>query len=124
MPPLNEISVPALAYLGDAVLELCVRNHLVASGLSRSASLNAASLRFVRASAQAEAMERILPLLDEVEQTFYHRGRNTGHLNVPKSATPAEYRIATGMEVLFGYLHLAGKPERIAELFSLAYPDL
>ena len=119
---LVEIRVPALAYLGDCVIELCVRQHLVESGVSTSRNLNREALNYVRASAQAEAMKRIEPLLNEVELSYFNRGRNVGHMNnVPKSATVAEYRAATGMEVLFGYLHLSGKPERIAELFRAGY---
>lgn len=120
---LREISAPALAYLGDCVLELCVRRHLVEQGFSTSRNLNAEALRFVRATAQAEAMKRILPVLDETEAAYFRRGRNIGHTNVPKSATVSEYRTATGMETLFGYLHLAGKTERILELFQIGYPE-
>ena len=106
---IREISVPALAYLGDCVLELCVRRHLVETGLSTSAHLNAAALDFVRAPAQAEAMKRLLPHLSETEEAYFRRGRNMGHSNVPKRATVSEYRAATGMETLFGYLHLCGQ---------------
>lgn len=118
---IHEISVPALAYLGDCVLELCVRRHLVETGLSTSAHLNAAALDYVRASAQAEAMKRILPHLTETEAGYFRRGRNMGHGNVPKRATVSEYRAATGMEVLFGYLHLTEQTARIDELFALGY---
>ncbi len=121
---LREISTPALAYLGDCVLELCVREHLVQSGLSTSAHLNVAALDYVRASAQAEAMKRLLPLLNEEEEAYFRRGRNIGHSNVPKRATVSEYRAATGMEVLFGYLHLSGQCERIEVLFRAAYPPI
>jgi len=120
-PSLNTYSTASLAYLGDCVLELCVREYLVKSGLSSSSALNREALKFVRASAQAEAMKRILPLLSEEEAAVFRRGRNVGHTNTPKSATVAEYRSATGMEALFGWLHLAGKQERVAELFALAY---
>ncbi len=123
MIPINEISTQALAYLGDCVLEMQVRERLVCSGLSKSGHLNSEALRYVRASAQAEAMERILPLLNETEMQYYKRGRNSGHLNVPKSASPSQYRMATGMEVLFGYLHLSRQTERIKELFEAAYPE-
>lgn len=119
---LNEISVPALAYLGDCVLELCVRRLLVERGLSTSAHLNAAALDYVRAPAQADAVKRILPHLTEEEEGYFRRGRNMGHSNVPKRATVSEYRAATGMEVLFGYLHMSGQEERIQGLFALAYP--
>lgn len=122
MIPLNEISTPALAYLGDCVLEMQVRELLVGKGLSKSGHLNSEALRYVRASAQAQAMARILPLLSEEEERIYKRGRNSGHLNVPKSASQSEYRAATGMEVLFGYLHLSEQQTRIRELFAAAYP--
>lgn len=120
---IREISAPALAYLGDCVLELCVRRHLVESGLSTSAHLNAAALDFVRAPAQAQAMKRLLPHLNETENAYFRRGRNLGHGSVPKRATVSEYRAATGMETLFGYLHLTGQTARIDELFRLAYPQ-
>ncbi len=120
---LNTYSTAALAYLGDSVLEICVRERLVKEGLSSSAALNKRALDFVRASAQAQAMKKLMPLLNEEEDAVFHRGRNIGHTNTPKSATVAEYRAATGMEALFGYLHLAGRSDRIAELFEAAYPS-
>ena len=120
---LREISTPALAYLGDSVVELCVRTMLVKKGVSSSKRLNALALNYVTAKAQAEAVAKILPLLSEEENAVYHRGRNIGHTNVPKSASVAEYRMATGFEALFGYLHLAGRRERIDELFEIAYQD-
>ncbi len=120
-PMLNTYSTASLAYLGDCVLELCVRQYLVKSGLSSSASLNKKALEFVRATAQAEAMKRILPILSEEEEAVFRRGRNVGHTNTPKSATVAEYRAATGMEALFGWLYLARRQERIDELFLIAY---
>lgn len=120
-PSLNTYSTAALAYLGDCVLELCVREHLTRSGLASSSSLNKEALNYVRAGAQANAMKRILPMLSEEEAAIFRRGRNVGHTNTPKSATVAEYRSATGMEALFGWLHLAGRQERIAELFAVAY---
>lgn len=119
---LSDITTPALAYLGDSVLEVCVRTYLVTErGLSTSAHLNRASLDFVRASAQSEAVGRMEPYLSEEEAAIYRRGRNMGHGNVPKSASVAEYRRATGMEVLFGYLHLTGQTERLDHLFRLGY---
>ena len=121
MEALNTYSTAALAYLGDSVLELCVRQYLVRKGVSSSAALNKQALDYVRAGAQAEAMKRILPILTEEEDAVFHRGRNIGHTNTPKSATVAEYRAATGMEALFGWLHLAGRQARIEELFALAY---
>lgn len=117
----TEWTIPALAYLGDAVMELFVREHLVAEGLAHSAALNRAALRFVRASAQAAAAERLLPVLTEEETAWYHRGRNSKHLNFPKNAEPADYRKATGLEVLLGYLHASGQDARARELFAAGY---
>ena len=119
---LNTYTTASLAYLGDCAIEICVREYLVReAGLSSSAKLNKAALEFVRASKQAEAMKNILPLLSEEEDAVFHRGRNMGHSNTPKSATVAEYRNATGMEALFGWLYLAGNTERIDQLFRAAY---
>ncbi len=118
----SHATVPALAYLGDSVLEVCVRTYLVQErGLSTSAHLNREALSFVRASAQSEAMRRIEPFLSEEEAIVYRRGRNIGHTNTPRSASVAEYRRATGMEALFGYLSLCGRRTRVEQLFRLAY---
>ena len=121
--PIEEMSAAALAYLGDSVLELCVRQMLVEKGVSSAKNLNSTALLFVKAEAQADAMKIILPTLSEEENGAYRRGRNIGHTNVPKSATVGQYRMATGMEALFGYLYLKGENERIDELFSLAYEE-
>ncbi len=119
---LNNYSSASLAYLGDCALEICVREYLVRErGLSSSAKLNKAALDFVRAPKQAQAMKNILPLLTEQEEAIFKRGRNVGHTSTPKSATVSEYRSATGMEALFGWLWLADKKERINELFRAAY---
>lgn len=118
---IKELSTEALAYLGDSVIELKVRKLLVDQGFSHSGSLNRESQKFVKASAQAQAMQNILPLLETEEESFFKRGRNMSGGNVPKSASAAEYRAATGMEVLFGYLYFCEKYERIDELFCKAY---
>ncbi|MBQ8409422.1 MAG: ribonuclease III [Clostridia bacterium] len=118
---IKEITTEALAYLGDSVIELKVRELLVNSGIGGSGNLNKASLLYVKASEQAAAMRKLLPLLTEDELAVFKRGRNMSGGNVPKSATMSEYRTATGMEVLFGYLHLAGQRERIDFLFAEAY---
>ena len=121
--PIEEMSAAALAYLGDSVIELCVRQMLVEKGVSSAKNLNSTALLFVKAEAQADAMKIILPVLSEEENGAYRRGRNIGHTNVPKSATVGQYRMATGMEALFGYLYLKGEKGRIDELFALAYEE-
>ncbi len=102
-----------LAYLGDAVYEIEVRAHLVKNGVKTP---SVASLAYVKATAQSAAMEKILPYLSETEADIYRRGRNCIHNVTPKSCTPSEYRRATGLEALFGYLWLLGDTERIHTL--------
>ena len=119
----NELSTAALAYLGDSVIELLVREKLVNDGFSDSGNLNRESLKYVKAGAQAAAMRKIIPLLSEAEEAVFKRGRNMSGGNVPKSATMSEYRAATGMEVLFGYLHVTNQADRAKELFILAYSE-
>ena len=118
-----DMSTASLAYLGDCVIELFVRERLTVSGISSSKNLNREALKFVSAPAQAAAVKNILESLTEEEAGFFRRGKNMAHMNVPKNATPSEYRSATGMETLFGFLHLAGNTERARELFDLAYPE-
>lgn len=118
-----DMSTASLAYLGDCVIELFVRERLTRAGISSSKNLNREALGFVSAPAQAAAVKNILELLSEEEAGFFRRGKNMAHMNVPKNATPAEYRSATGMETLFGFLHLSGNTERARELFNLAYPE-
>ena len=125
MTDLREISTPALAYLGDCVIELCVRSALIGRGFSRSGEMNREALHYVSAQAQAEAIERILPHLSEDEAGVFRRAKNMGHMqNVPKHATAGQYRLATGMEALFGYLYLCQCYTRIGELFVIGYPDM
>lgn len=118
---LHTVATPALAYLGDAVLELLVRERLVREGYSSSKSLNTHAKRYVSAPAQAMAMEKLCPYLTQEEETAFRRGRNMGHTNTPKNATVAQYRSATGMEVLFGYLYCKKEDTRLRQLFEIAY---
>ena len=117
----GEINGASLAYIGDAVIELTVRRSLLELGSGDVGAMNKIADSLVRATAQSKAMDKIMPLLTEEEVAVYKRGRNTHTHTVPKSAKVSEYRKATGMEALFGYLHLEGKTDRIRELFDAAY---
>ncbi len=116
----SAVSAASLAYLGDSVLEIMVRERLVRHGVKNP---SVESLNYVTAPKQSDALERILPILTEAEDDAYRRGRNCVHSNVPRHATPAQYRRATGLETLFGYLYLTGQNRRIRELFSAAFPE-
>ena len=112
-----------LAYLGDAVMELMTREKLLATGVTDVGRLNKLALSYVRATAQSEAVERVLPLLTEEESEVFRRGRNAHGISAPKSASTADYRRATGLEALFAYLWLRGEDDRRRELFAAAYPE-
>ena len=73
----------------------------------------------MKAPAQAAFAEKILPALTEEEMSFFRRGKNTHTHAAPKSATPKEYAMATGLEALFGALYLMGRAERLNELFLM-----
>jgi len=113
-----------LAYMGDAVIELLVRNMLILRGEGDVGKMNKLADGLVRATYQSQAMDRLLPLLTEEETAVYKRGRNTHTHTVPKSAKVSDYRKATGMEALFGFLYMEGRMERLDELFNIAFRDV
>ena len=121
---ITQLSAGALAYLGDSVLEALIREKLVLKGYEKSAKLNKEALNYVTAVNQAIAFKNIENYLTEDEAQIFRRGKNSSHLNAPKSASLLEYKIATGFEAIFGYLRLLKNEERILELFSLAYPEI
>ena len=116
---INQISALGLAHCGDAVFELLVRSFLCSTGKATTRDLHRRTVGYVNAPAQAARVERMLPLLTEDELAVYRRGRNAHVHAVPKNATHEQYSKATGLECLFGALYLAGKLERINELFVL-----
>ena len=113
-------SVGALAYIGDARHSLYIRCMLVERGISKSGELNALSLEYVTAEAQARAYEKIEPILLEDERDVFRRAYNSTHLNKPKRASGKDYRTATGFEAVIGMLVYIGDEERIKELLDLA----
>ena len=114
---INTFSNLGLAHIGDGVYELLCRSYLCAQGEHTVGQLHKDTVQLVKAPTQAKLAEKVLPLLTEEELAFYRRGKNAHVHAVPKGATPAEYAKATGMEALLGALYLAGRTERINELF-------
>jgi ribonuclease-3 family protein len=115
---MSEMLPPILrAYVGDAVFEMYIRQALVSRGAKPVNQLHRAATRFTSATGQAGILRRLEPHLTEEEAVLVRRGRNTKS-KVPKNADLAEYRLATGLEALFGYLYLSGAQERLDELFS------
>lgn len=113
-----------LAYIGDGVLELLVRENLISSGETNTGKLSAMAQKIVCATAQSEMVEKLLPLLTEEEEAAYKLGRNHKVGGKPKKATVVEYHRATGMEAVFGYLYLEGRNDRIRELFDALYTNI
>ena len=120
---IDAISNLGLAHMGDCVYEMLVRAYLCAQGNKTVAQLHKQTITMVKATYQAEFVDKMLPLLTEDEMTYYRRGKNSHVHAVPKSATPAQYAKATGLEAMFGYLFLSGNKERANEIFNLVMKD-
>lgn len=116
---INDYSPLKLAYIGDAVFELMVRDMVVRENGAGLNALNKQAVSFVKAGSQARIYHRILPFLSEEEAGILRRGRNAKPGVSAKNATVADYRHATGLEALFGYLYLEKRDGRLAELFEL-----
>lgn len=115
----NEYSPLSLAYLGDAYYELLVRAYLLEQGNMPTSELNKRAKEYVTAVKQSNMVDIILPHLSENELAAYKRGRNAHSAHTPKSAAAVQYRRATGLESLFGYLFVKGETERAQQLFEL-----
>ncbi len=114
---INSFSNLTLAHIGDAVFELLCRSYLCRQGSANVGNLHKQTVQLVKAPAQAQFAEKMLPMLTQEELSYYRRGKNAHVHAVPKGASPAEYAKATGVEALFGFLHLAGRDDRANELF-------
>ena len=122
--PLNTYSPLTLAYIGDAVFELFIRTAVVKNAEERPKDMNRKTVSLVSAKAQSAMVEIIEPLLTEEEAAVYRRGRNANSATMAKNASVADYRRATGLEALIGYLYLKGDAERAAELIrAAAFPE-
>lgn len=119
-----QLSPLVLAYIGDGVYELFVRNKLINLHPDKSAhKLHILSSSHVKASAQSKSMLAIEPMLTDEELAIYKRGRNAKSATVPKNADVADYRRATGFEALIGYIYLMKNNDRLNELMEIAYSN-
>ena len=115
----NELSPLTLAFIGDTVFDLLVREDLICKANRPANDLHNLAVQKVKASAQAGFIEKIMPYLTEAELAVYKRGRNAKSGHLPKNASQSDYHMATGFEALIGYLYLSDKIERIKELFNI-----
>ena len=120
---IHEMSPVALAFVGDAVLELLVRARLVGSTRLQPNRLHTVATHYVSAHAQCRELEILEPLLTEAEANVLRRGKNASKASVAKHATVQEYRASTGLECLLGWLYLRGENERIQQLFNAVWTE-
>lgn len=119
----NSLSAGTLAFVGDGYFGLLVRTRL--AEINRpSGELHSQSVKLVKASAQAKGFELIEEMLTEKELSVFKRGRNAHVHSIPKNSSVRDYHIATGLETLFGYLHLSGQHQRAEELFDIIWENL
>ncbi len=115
-----QISPLTLAFVGDGVFDLMVRERLVCSANAPVGSLNKQKVDIVCCKSQADIMNILLPQLTDEELAIFKRGRNAHTAHTPKNATSSQYHSATGFEALWGYLYLKGDTDRLNELFDKA----
>ena len=114
----NQLGLLELAYIGDTVCDLYVRERLLRKGL-RVHTMHVHAVRLVNANAQAEALMRLLPLLNEAEDALVRRGKNVkAHHAAPHGTDPRTYSLATAFEALLGSLYLTGQTERLYGLLD------
>ena len=115
---INELSPLTWAYVGDAVYELYIRKHLVENSKLKPAKLHKESIKYVKASAQANILQVIENDLTEREKEIVKRARNTKNHHLPKNAEVSDYMYSTAFEGLIGYLYLTKQEERLNEILS------
>ncbi|MGI6664097.1 MAG: Mini-ribonuclease 3 [Christensenellaceae bacterium] len=111
-------NILVLAYAGDTVYDLYVRTALLKDSRAHVGALNDMATRIVNAKAQADIVEKLMPILTEEEQAIYKRGRNAKPGTVAKNMSLADYKSATGFEAVIGYLYLSGEKARVEELMG------
>jgi len=114
----SQYSPLALAYLGDAVYELIIREMLVKEGNRQVQKLHKDATHYVSASAQASIVDRLMERLTEEEVAIFKRGRNANAHAAPKNQDVIAYRKSTGFEAVIGWLYLCGRKDRIMELLG------
>ncbi|REE68868.1 ribonuclease-3 family protein [Paenibacillus taihuensis] len=121
--PINLLNPIVLAYIGDAVFEVLVRQYLISLPNHKPNHLHRQATQFVSAKAQCMLLEKWQPYLTEAEADIVRRGRNAKSGSAPKNADPAHYQQATALECLIGYLYYGKQIARIRELMAIAFNE-
>ena len=114
----NTMSPLTWAYIGDAVYELYIRNHLVETTNLKPNKLHKESINFVKAKSQAQILNELNEYLTEEEKEIVRRSRNTQNHHLPKNADPTDYMYSKAFEGLIGYLYLSKQQERLNEILK------
>lgn len=115
-----QLNPVALAFVGDTVYSLYVRERLALSGCGKVSQLQKVAAQVVSAKGQSEFLDKLLPNFTEEEAEIFRRGKNAKKATKSKSASSLEYNRSTGLEAVLGYLYLTGEEERIRELLSFS----
>ena len=116
---INTLSPLTWAYVGDSVYELFIRMHLVNTTKLKPHKLHIEAIKYVKAKAQADILQKLDKTLTDKEKEIVKRGRNAENHHLPKNATVQEYMHSTGFEALIGYLYLTKQDERLEEILKL-----
>ena len=117
---INLMSPLVWAYVGDAVYELYIRTHLINTTNQNAHNLHVESTKYVKASSQAQILQKIMPNLTEEEQDIVRRTRNVHNHHLPKNSNVSDYSYATALEGLIGYVYLTKQFHRLGEILNLA----
>ena len=115
----NMLSPLVWAYIGDSVYELFIRTNLVNTSNAKPHKLHIESIKYVKAKAQADILEKIYDVLTDKEKDIVRRGRNTENHHVAKNSNIADYAKSTAFEALIGYLYLSYQDERLSEILEM-----
>lgn len=118
----EQINATTLAYLGDSVYEVYIREHLICAGNFKVDRLHKAATKYVSAKAQSMIITKLREdkFLTDEEEGVFKRGKNRHTNTLPKNTSPIAYKEATGFEALIGYLYILGKNDRIIEIINKA----
>ena len=115
-----ELNAIKLAYMGDSVFSLYIRQHFIVNTDKKNANLNKCVNAIVCATNQAKLMEIVFPLLDDIELQIVNRAKNLHFNNIAKNSTPEAYTKATEFEALLGYLYLTNQNERLQKIIDIS----
>ena len=116
---IRQMSPLTWAYVGDSVYELYIRNHLVNSSMYKPNKLHIESIKYVKASAQANLLKKLDSILTDEEKDIAKRGRNAENHHIAKNASLDEYSHSTAFEALIGFLYLTKQDSRLKQILEI-----